>query len=821
MDPSVDHHEYCTGGFDPEDIIISGMAGRFPDCDTVGEFKDGLYNKKNLIKFSDARFEKGALGLPYSSCALVKRLDQFDAEFFQCANTLANRLDPAARIHMEVAYEAIADAGVDACDLRGQRIGMFNATTADDSNKICAAEEQYLNLTSMRSMNPNRATYAMGFTGPSIGIDTACSSTGVALWAAVQSIKAGCIEAAVVSGCQLNLIPDAILGYLVLGVQSPTGNSRPYDSNADGIIRAESVCAVFLQKAKAARRAYACVKATRFYSAGYVPEGIGVPSKSMQMEIMIDALSDAKVHPDEVQFVEGHATGTQVGDPIEVSAMDSVFNTKNRKKPLLLGSVKGNIGHTEACSGLCSVIKSLLAFETGLIPPNINYEAPNPGAHALMEGRIVIATEATPLTSDYIPVNSLGFGGTLVQVILKKNPRTYNDIKPASPSIPRIVLFPATIEEGITTVFDYVKNNPELPEEFFALLSKLSFADPFYKPFRGYAVYQEGKAPATQIKPVVPAKKQVWYIMTGMGCQWPGMGLQLMKIDEFARSMHKSAEILKVYGIDLFEILRPDKNYFHTDRKITASFVAICSIQIALVDVLSFLGVSPDGIIAHSAGELAASYADGACTHEQSLIASYLRGYAVESANLPEGGMAAVGVSWSEAEQMCPKDVYAACDNADDSVTISGLKEPIEKFVEKLKQDNVFVRMVNAHGFGFHCKFVHDAAPLMKPALKKLIPNPKPRSERWISTSYPESQWNLPECKMCGPDYFCNNLVSSVRFTHALKKIPSDAVLIEIGPHFLLQSILKRVVGPKASYHGLMKRNDEDNMLFFMESLGK
>ncbi|CAL1284486.1 unnamed protein product [Larinioides sclopetarius] len=820
MEPDMDHHEYCTEGFDPDDIVISGMAGRFPECETVGELKEGLYNKKNLIVFRDARFEKGTLDLPYSSFALLKELDKFDSEFFHCANTLADRLDPAGRIHMEVTYEAIADAGVDALDLKGRRIGIFNSTTADDCNTISATEGNYLSMASRRSMNPNRTSFVLGFTGPSVCIDTACSSTGVCLWQAVQSIRAGTVEAAVVSGCQVDLTPDTVLGYFVLGIMSQTGNSRPYDAKADGLMRGESVCAIFLQKAKVARRAYATIKASRFYSAGYFPEGIGKPSKTMQIEIMKDVLNDAKVDPDEVQFVEGHATGTPVGDPIEANAMDHVFSTNTRKKPLLLGSLKGNIGHTEACAGLCSVIKCLLAFENGLIPPNINYESPNPGSPALLEGKVSVVTESTPLTTDYIPVLSLGFGGTLAAAVLKKNPRYYEGAKAASSVIPRIVLFPATTESAINTVFDYVKNNPDLPEEFFALLSKLSFADPLSKQFRGYAVYQKGTAPVSEIKPVSPAKRQVWYVMTGMGCQWPGMGLQLMEIEEFAQSLKKSAEILKPYGIDLFEILRADKNYFQMDRKITVSFVAITSIQIALVDVLKLLGVSPDGILGHSFGELAAAYADGSCTHEQSLVASYVRGHAFESADLPEAGMAAIGVSWSQAQEMCPKDVYPACDNTGDSVTISGLKGPLEKFIEKLKQDNIPVTMVNSHGFGSHCRLVYDAAPLMKAALEKIIPDPKPRSERWISTSYPESEWNSTDCKLCGAEYFCNNLVSCVRFTDALKKIPSNAVVIEIGPHLLLQPILRRVVGSKASYHSLMRKDCKDSTLFFMESLG-
>ncbi|GFW58514.1 fatty acid synthase [Trichonephila clavipes] len=309
--------------------------------------------------------------------------------------------------------------------------------------------------------------------------------------------------------------------------------------------------------------------------------------------------------------------------------------------------------------------------------------------------------------------------------------------------------------------------------------------------------------------------------MTGMGCQWPGMGLEHMKIDVFAESMHKSAEILKPYGIDLFGILKGSSNDSHDDRNITVSFVSICSIQIALVDLLKHLDVTPDGMVGHSTGELLCAYADGCLTHEQTLLSSYYRGQSVENANIPQGGMAAVGLSWSQAQKICPEGIYPACDNATDSVTISGEKEPLEKFVEKLKQDNIFVRLVNSHGYGFHCKHVHAAAPALRKAQEKLIPNPKLRSECWVSSSYVESEWDNPDCKMACAEYFVHNLMSSVRFNDAIQKIPPDAIVIEIGPHFLLQSILKRSVGTRASYFGLMKRNEEKNVDFLMESLGK
>ncbi|GBM54838.1 Fatty acid synthase [Araneus ventricosus] len=308
--------------------------------------------------------------------------------------------------------------------------------------------------------------------------------------------------------------------------------------------------------------------------------------------------------------------------------------------------------------------------------------------------------------------------------------------------------------------------------------------------------------------------------MTGMGCQWLGMGLQLMQISEFAKSMLRSAEVLKPYKIDLLKVLKEGKTEPQKERNITASFVGICAIQIALIDVLRSLNVKADGIVGHSTGELACAYADGCCTAEQTILAAYFRGYSVENANLPQGRMAAVGLPWEEVKKMCPKDIYAVCDNADDSVTISGLKEPLEKFVESLKQKNIFARMVDTHGYSFHCEHILPIVPTLRKAMNEIIIDPKPRSERWISSSYPKSEWDKQESKMASAEYFVHNLMSSVLFNDAVKMIPSDAIIIEIGPHFLLQSLLKRTVGPKALYFGLMKRNEENNIKFLMESLG-
>ncbi|PRD25157.1 UNVERIFIED_CONTAM: Fatty acid synthase [Trichonephila clavipes] len=551
-------------------------------CDILLYVAQPTLKLANLPQFKTKKklsfmYKPGAINVPYSSCGLIRNLDKVDAKIFRLTPYIANVTDPAARIHMEVTCEAIADAGYDPFDMKGEKIGIFNATTCDDTyrsdtNNVNNVPTPF----TFRTMNPNRTSFTLDFTGPSFTVDSACSSSGTALWCAVNSIKSGAIDAAVVSGCQLNLLPDAHAGFIKLGISTPTGNSRPFDVKSDGMIRTEAITAVFLQKAKVARRAYATVSAVRFYASGFNPEGISVTSETTMKRIMQDTLEEANIDQNEIEYVETHGTGTEIGDRNEVKTLCELF-CSNRKRPLLIGTIKSNLGHTEASSGLCGIIKTLITFENDCIPPNIKYEKPR--CPALFEGKVKVVTEPTPFNGKYIPISCVGFAGTFVQILLKKNPMRIEN-KPKASDLPRLVLYPATTEEAITTMLDYIQNNPDLPEEFFALLNKLSFTDPFLKSFRGYSLYQEGKAPISQIKTVLSAKRPVWFIMTGIGCQWPGMGLELMKINAFAESMHKSAVIMKTLGVDLFEILNEDGKNSAGVRNITSTIIGICSIQV-------------------------------------------------------------------------------------------------------------------------------------------------------------------------------------------------------------------------------------------------
>ncbi|GBN00569.1 Fatty acid synthase [Araneus ventricosus] len=305
-----------------------------------------------------------------------------------------------------------------------------------------------------------------------------------------------------------------------------------------------------------------------------------------------------------------------------------------------------------------------------------------------------------------------------------------------------------------------------------------------------------------------------------MGTQWPCMAKQLMNLEDFAASIRRSAEVLKPYGLDLIDLVTNEKKNECNSRNIIPAFVSIAAVQVALVDILNEIGINPDGIIGYSMGELGCAYADGSFTAEQTVLAAYWRGKAVVDSNLETGAMAALGITWSQANKCCPKDIFPSCHNAEDSVTISGPKDSVKAFVDSLKAENVFVREVDCFGYAFHSQYILPAVGKLQTALEKVIPNPKPRTSRWISSSYPKQVWVEPSAKLAGASYFVHNLVSPVLFHEALQYVPKDAIVIEIAPHHQLQAILQEVIGLDAEYVGLMKRN-VDNAVHLLSSLGR
>ncbi|XP_018336014.1 fatty acid synthase [Agrilus planipennis] len=799
-----------------EEIVISGISGRLPESNSIEEFKQQLFDGVDLVTDDERRWPSGLYGLP-TRTGKLKDLSHFDATFFGVHAKQAHVMDPQLRLLLELTYEAIVDAGYNPADLKGTKTGVFVGVSDSESDEYWTADPDKVNgygLTGCcRAMFPNRISYTFDFNGPSYAIDTACSSSLFAFQQAVNAIQTGQCDSAIVGGCNLLLKPTSSLQFHRLSMLSPDGMCKAFDSSGNGYVRAEAVVVCLLQKASAARRLYASVLGARTNTDGNKEQGITFPSGQMQNKLIREVYQEAGVNPADVVYVEAHGTGTKVGDPQEVNSIADFF-CQNRKTPLLIGSVKSNMGHSEPASGLCSLAKVVIAMESGVIPGNLHFKSPNTDIPALSDGRLKVVSKNEPWNGGLVAVNSFGFGGANAHILLKSNPKPKTSWPPSS--LPRLVAVSGRTEEAVTSLLDRLEQNKN-DEEFVALIDEIHSKSIAGHSYRGYKIL--GQDNTQEVTQIVSDKRPIAFVFSGMGSQWPGMAKDLMQIEVFKNSISRCSEALKPHGVNLENIIINGTE--ETFDNVLNSFISIAAVQVALTDTLKEVGIEPDVIVGHSVGEVGCAYADGTLTAEQAILAAYSRGRAILESKLAPGAMAAVGLSWEECKAKCPPDVFPACHNSKDSVTISGPPASINKFVEKLSSEDIFAKAVKSSGTAFHSKYIADAGPKLRKALDEIIPNPKPRTKRWISSSIPENAWSTPLAQFSSPAYHVNNLLSPVLFHEAIQHVPSDAIAIEVAPHALLQAILKRALGPDVTNIGLVKRGHENNANFLLSNIGK
>ncbi|XP_050030055.2 fatty acid synthase-like [Dermacentor andersoni] len=808
-----------------DDIVITGFSAYFPQADHLVEFKEKLYAGVDMITEDDLRWPPGHMDLPKRH-GKIRDLSRFDAQFFSTHPKQAQVMDPQLRMLLETSYEAIVDAGYDPDTLRKRNIGVFIGNSSSESydafRKDPKKVDSYLFLGCSRAMFSNRISYSLDVQGPSMTIDTACSSAMVVLNEAVVALRSGRCEAAIVGAANLNLDPSVAVNFRQLGALSDDGKCRAFDSSGNGYVRSETIGSMFLQRRPDARRIYAKIININVNTDGYKPEGIPFPSAIAHEQLLRATYTEANVDPRKVEYVEAHGTGTKIGARQELEAISNVMCPPGRGKPLKVGSVKTNMGHAESACGIASVAKVILAMETGTIAANLHFKEPNPDITSLHDGRVEVVDRPTLYDGGPIGISSQGIGGTNAHGIFEPNQGPHVDFLPRDkPEIPRLVLMAGRSKESLLRTLDRLEAEGPYPDSGYALLSRVAQPSVKLFPYRGFTIVPVGNSGQEVVKAVhevPPEKRPLWFIFTGMGCQWNGMARQMMHFDVFARSIRKShALLLERFGIDLIDLVTSDEPPI---SPMVSPFVAITAIQVALVDVLHALGLKADGIVGHSVGEVGCAYADGGLTSEQAVLSSYWRGRCTELSNPPKGSMAAVGLTWEEVKGRCPPDVYPACHNSEDSVTVSGSAEAVAEMVAQLQAENIFARNVNSLGVAFHSKHVAHIGPILREALDKVIPQSKPRSKHWISSSVPENCWHEPGSQLCSAEYHTNNFLNPVLFRDALKHVPEDAILLEIGPHCLLQAILRRAVGPKARCLGLMKRH-ADNLEYFLSSLGQ
>uniref|UniRef100_A0A2S2P8N0 Fatty acid synthase n=1 Tax=Schizaphis graminum TaxID=13262 RepID=A0A2S2P8N0_SCHGA len=806
------------------EVVISGIGGLFPESNNLDELKQMLFDKKNGVTTDSRRWIPGVLGTPHG-VGKIRTPEKFDNVFFGIHRKMAESLDALTRLSLERSIEAIVDAGINPADLSGTNTAVFMNSCISESEFFEVFDTQQKGfglLGHNRAMQANRLSYTLNLNGPSYTTDATWIGGSQAIMRAKRMIEDGVINAAIIGSCSLCLNPNISLQLEGLGRLTSTNETRSYSEDANGMNRSESCVVVLLQKLSEAKRSYATLlSATSLF--GETNDLFYHYSDHLYKEVLLNAYKEANVDPAKVAYIEGEGLGIKKIDAMELNVLSEVFCTPNRIEPLKVGSIKSNIGHCEATSSLVSLAKALIVLDSGYIPPNINYSEPNQDCPALFSGRLEVVTEKTPLKGNIVGISSFGLCNSFSHVVLKQNKKNkvkiYEKGEMFEDGLPRIVFVSGRNEEGVTQFLERIKNS-RMDEEFAALLHSVFYKSMNAHYYRSFTIVPDNEGSQEEIS-YLPAliKRPIWFVFSGMGSQWNGMGKQLLKIPIFAESVRKLETILKPKGVDLIDILtNEDPTLFDN---ILNSFVGIAAIQIGLLDVLKSIDVVPDGIIGHSVGELGCAYADGCFTAEQMILAAHARGRASIETELIDGSMAAIGLGYNDIKDRLPHDIEVACHNASDSSTLSGPTVSVTNFVEQLKSEGVFAKLVNVSNIAYHSQYIKPAAPTLLKYLKEVIPQPKPRSSKWVSSSVPESEWGNDVAKYSSPEYHTNNLLGQVLFEEASRHIPEDAIVIEIAPHGLLQAILKRSLSEKVTNIPLTHRSTKDSVKFLLTAFGK
>ncbi|XP_071578883.1 fatty acid synthase-like isoform X2 [Temnothorax nylanderi] len=704
-----------------EEIVISGIAGRFPDSDNMNQLRENLFNKKDLVRADHGRWKTDHPDVP-SRMGIVNNLNKFDADFFGLSFEQAHTLGLETRMLLEHSYEAIIDAGINPKQLRGKNTAVIIAASySETQNKFLFEDLEMggLNLTGChKSTMANMISHHLDLKGPSYVIDTACSSTFYAMTLGYHYIMSGKCEDAIIGAAQLCLNATVNLQFARLGVLSPDGYCRPFDVAANGYSRSETMGVIYLQKAKNAKRIYAICPHIKTNNDGYKKEGITYPSLRMQSALLMEFYDECGIPTSCLDYIETHGTATKVGDPQEINAIYNVF-CKNRKTPLMIGSVKSNLGHAEAASGFTQIAK------VANRPINIEYIRLLHDVHA-----------------DRIDGHSWR-GFTIL-----------NTLEP-----------------------DSIK----------------------------------------EIQNCENAKRPVWFIFSALGSQWPGMGRNLLKFHVFANAIKMCDVTLKPYSISVADILTK------TDEKVCEdalyAFVGIVAIQIGLVDLLTSLGIIPDYMISHSAGELGCAYADGCLTTEQAILSAYFIGLACTEGKIIRSSMAIVSCDYECLKNMCPVDIEIICCNSENCSVVSGPTESVQEFMKKLQINNIHVKKIHCN-VPYHSSYLESVEIQLLFNLNKVISRPKERSPKWVSTSIPRTEWFTSASKLSSADYHTHSILSTVLFEQTTHLIPSNAVTIEIAPHAVLQHVLKESLRPEVT-NVVLSRRTKQNIDVILQGIGR
>ncbi|KAL8698413.1 MAG: hypothetical protein Q9224_001862 [Gallowayella concinna] len=855
-------------------IAVIGLAGRFP-----GEATDAraLWNlccegRSAWSEIREDRFSGHAyhhsdpakIGCFNTKGAhfITQDLATFDTAFFGISPYEAKTMDPQQKIFLETTFEALENAGITREEIAGQNTGVYVGCSNVDYSAIATLDTQnipvYMSTGMTSNMLSNRISYTFDLKGPSLTMDTACSSSLAAMHMACQSLRLGEINQAIVGGVYLMLSADPMIGL-------NEGRSYSYDSRATGYGRGEGVVSLILKPLDTAIRdgdnIRALIRNTGINQDGKTA-GITYPSCDAQAGLISSVYAAAGLDPRETDYVEAHGTGTAAGDPVEAEAIARIF-TKDRAHddPLFVGSVKSNIGHLEGASGLAAMVKTIIALEEGVIPPNFDFREPNKDI-PMDKWKIRIPTTTQPWPHPELrraSISNYGYGGTNTHVILESykparevakpyvNGHGLLDISSTEPYTNghhpqdsdaaehstkksasrqrRMFLFSANDKQSlrarISHMVTYLDKHQDLDPKVlsFTLAQKMSLLD--WRAAACATTISELREILTnaELQLQKAGSPKVGFIFTGQGAQWATMGLGLLRYPLFAGTLHEADRVLRDIGAQwsLLDELHKDSEFTRVAQPLLSQ-PTTTAIQIALVNLLSSWNINPSAVVGHSSGEIAAAYAAGALSLSDCMHVAYHRGVLAESLKdlRPDrpGAMLAIGASPDKVRPMLKRlgsaNAIIACINSPSSVTASGDERAITRLQALAAGENLLNRRLKVE-VAYHSSHMEDIARQYLEAISSVVPQSQSKV-----TFHSSVKGELVNTSSLTAAYWVENMTSPVQFSDGVQNMYHKCngldTLIEIGPHSTLEAPLKDIMKSLSSsvrYYPTLVRNKD------------
>jgi amino acid adenylation domain-containing protein len=850
-------------GMPPGAIAIVGMAGRFPGAQNIDEFWRNLCaGVESISRFDDAELEDSFSAEIRNAANFVKarpileNVDLFDAGFFGMYAREAELTDPQHRIFLECSWEALENAGYDPAAYRGA-IGVFAGSSINTYflNNVCADRRTIEEFTSSYQVGcypmllgagqdflSTRVSYKLDLKGPSLTLQTACSTSLLAVAQACQSLLLYQADMALAGGVSVTFPQKRGYQHLEGGMVSADGRCRPFDADASGTIFGSGAGVVLLKRLEDALadrdHIYAVIRGCGTNNDGAAKVGFTAPSVEGQASAIEMALASAGVDARSISYVECHGTATPLGDPIEVGGLTKAFGASTTDRQFCaLGSVKGNIGHLDAAAGVTGLIKTALSLQHRTLPPSLHYRRSNPQID-FPSTPFYVNAALNPWPESAGPrragVSAFGLGGTNVHVVLEEAPPRAEAQAGESDVAPQLLVLSARTSSALNAarknLAAHLKGRPtaELAGVAYTLQTgRRAFEHRLAVAARdvagAVAKLDDPAGAGVYTGSMLKGRSRVVFMFPGQGSQYPDMGRDLYEREpEFRTHIEHCARILKpIMGEDLLELLYPAVNSAEAKQRLMATIAAqpaIFSVEYALAKLWQSLGILPDAMIGHSIGEFVAAVIAGVLTLEDALMVVAERGRLMQA--LPGGAMLAVRQAEAQVRPLLTAELAIAAINGPNLCVVAGPYAAVDAFEKDLTVRSIVSRRLHT-SHAFHSAMVDAVVEPLRAAVNTVTL--RPPSIPYVSCV--SGDWIRDE-QATSPQYWASHAREAVRFNDGVQAACAGegAILLEIGPGntlatLALQSTRGRNIPVISSMQDVERSRDDQECL--LEALGR